>query len=164
MTRHHGRLDSEEIAARTTSDDSPTVSCPQCRREIYEDSVQCCYCGHYLEADTKPLGWPTFLVGVILALLGILAVMTALILGVWTPATGTAHFASIRCRNYDCFSSECLSISRALRRFGDPPCEAMTIAGDFASPAVPSRASADDRLVPATPRQAAPQPLCPAMF
>lgn len=75
-----GDQDLEEIP-QDNGDDSPTVSCPQCRREIYEDSVQCCYCGHYLEADTSPWSGRPFW-WVILALLGILAVMTALILGV----------------------------------------------------------------------------------
>lgn len=40
--------------------DEPTVACPSCRREIFEDSPRCPYCGRYVSledsnAPRKPL-------------------------------------------------------------------------------------------------------------
>jgi predicted amidophosphoribosyltransferase len=57
-----------------------TVVCAHCGADVYEDAAQCPACGLYLLPDTrvwsgKPLWWVT------LALLGILAVVLALALG-----------------------------------------------------------------------------------
>jgi hypothetical protein len=59
---------------------SETVPCPACGAEVYEDADQCPACGEYITADTriwsgKPTWW------IILGVLGILAVMAALLLG-----------------------------------------------------------------------------------
>jgi len=63
-------------------DDGPseTVSCSQCGAEVYEDAVQCPACGAYLTPDTavwsgKPSPW------ILLALLGVLATIAALVFG-----------------------------------------------------------------------------------
>lgn len=38
------------------SDDEPTIPCPACGYEIYEDTPRCPECGHYLEADGQAGG------------------------------------------------------------------------------------------------------------
>lgn len=63
------------------SNESATVRCRKCDREVYEDAFQCPYCGEYVEWDTspwsnRPLWW------VALAFLGIVALILALVLGV----------------------------------------------------------------------------------
>ena len=57
-----------------------TVPCPACGAEVYEDAEQCPVCGEYIMPDThtwsgKPTWW------IVLGLLGILAVVVALVLG-----------------------------------------------------------------------------------
>ncbi len=57
---------------------SETVPCAQCGAEVYEDAVRCPVCGTYLTHDTNPWSrrprwW------IILGLLGILAVILALL-------------------------------------------------------------------------------------
>lgn len=57
-----------------------TVVCQHCGADVYEDANQCPACGMYLLADTRvwsgrPLWW------VVLGLLGILAGILALVLG-----------------------------------------------------------------------------------
>ena len=50
--------------------DEPTVPCPYCRREIFEDSVRCPHCGAYISEEDAPVGprpwW--IVVGVLLCL------------------------------------------------------------------------------------------------
>lgn len=36
------------------SDDSPTVPCPYCHREIVEDSPRCPYCEQYISEEDHP--------------------------------------------------------------------------------------------------------------
>ena len=51
-------------------DDEPTVPCPYCRREIFEDSVRCPHCGEYLSEEDSPAGAKPWwiVVGVLLCL------------------------------------------------------------------------------------------------
>jgi len=52
------------------AEEEPTLPCPQCRREIHEESQRCPYCGHYLteeEAGSRRKPW-WIILGVILAL------------------------------------------------------------------------------------------------
>lgn len=55
-------------------DDEPTVPCPYCRREIFEDSVRCPHCGQYIsEEDSPPSDKPRWLiVGALLCMAAIL--------------------------------------------------------------------------------------------
>jgi hypothetical protein len=68
-------------------DDSPdadgipadTLPCPECGEEIYEESERCPYCGAYVVFDTsvwsgRSTAW------VVLGLLGVVAVIAALVL------------------------------------------------------------------------------------
>ncbi len=54
-------------------EDEPTVPCPYCRREIFEDAVRCPHCGEYLSEEDAPAGprpwW--IVVGVLLCLAAI---------------------------------------------------------------------------------------------
>jgi hypothetical protein len=64
----------------TDGESSETVPCPECQAEIYEDTERCPVCGSYIIHDTsvwggKPTWW------IILALLGIIAVIVTLALG-----------------------------------------------------------------------------------
>lgn len=61
-----------------SEDDSPTVPCPECGGEVYEESDHCPACGHFLESSsTHPLlGKPAWFV--ILGLLGLAATVAAL--------------------------------------------------------------------------------------
>lgn len=34
-------------------DDSETILCRECRREVYEDAPSCPYCGHYMKGDSN---------------------------------------------------------------------------------------------------------------
>jgi len=51
--------------------DEPTIPCPYCRREIYDDSVRCPHCGEYLsDEDAPPPRKPWWIVvGAVLCLL-----------------------------------------------------------------------------------------------
>jgi hypothetical protein len=48
-------------------DDDPTIPCPRCRREIYEDAERCPYCGSWVSReDARPARRPWwFIAGVI---------------------------------------------------------------------------------------------------
>ena len=35
-------------------DGEPTIPCPHCRRDIYEDVAQCPYCRNYVSAEDAP--------------------------------------------------------------------------------------------------------------
>ena len=35
-------------------DESSTVTCPYCRREIHEDAQRCPYCEHYISDEDRP--------------------------------------------------------------------------------------------------------------
>ncbi len=55
-------------------DDEPTVPCPYCRREIFEDSVRCPHCGEYIsEEDALPGRKPWWII--VGALLGLVAIL-----------------------------------------------------------------------------------------
>ncbi|MCD4727984.1 MAG: hypothetical protein K8R46_10000 [Pirellulales bacterium] len=55
-------------------DDEPTVPCPYCRREIFEDSVRCPHCGEYIsEEDASPGRKPWWII--VGALLGLAAIL-----------------------------------------------------------------------------------------
>lgn len=55
-------------------DDEPTVPCPYCRREIFEDSVCCPHCGEYIsEEDASPGRKPWWII--VGALLGLAAIL-----------------------------------------------------------------------------------------
>ena len=51
-------------------DDEPTVPCPYCGREIYEDSVRCPHCGAYISDEDAPPGRKPWwiVIGVLLCL------------------------------------------------------------------------------------------------
>jgi hypothetical protein len=55
------------------NDDEPTVPCPYCRREIFEDSPRCPHCGQYISAEDSPPGRKPWwiVVGVLLCLAAI---------------------------------------------------------------------------------------------
>ncbi len=55
-----------------------TIACPACGAEVYEDAIRCPACGTYITQTTKALA-ALPLWAVILGLLGILAVVLALI-------------------------------------------------------------------------------------
>jgi hypothetical protein len=66
-------LDSDDWSSDTDNDDEPTIPCPYCRREIFEDSVRCPHCGEYLSGEDAPVGpkpwW--IILGVLLCLAAI---------------------------------------------------------------------------------------------
>lgn len=75
-------LDDREYPDEDDLDDGSTgtVVCPHCRADVYEDADQCPECGEYLLSDTrvwssKSLWW------IALGLLGIVAAILALVLG-----------------------------------------------------------------------------------
>jgi len=37
---------------------NPTIPCPYCVREIYEDSPRCPHCGQYISGEDAPTGRP----------------------------------------------------------------------------------------------------------
>jgi endogenous inhibitor of DNA gyrase (YacG/DUF329 family) len=39
-------------------DDTETINCPYCGREIYEDAPQCPHCGQYLSREDAPTRRP----------------------------------------------------------------------------------------------------------
>lgn len=60
-------------------DESPTVTCSQCGREVYEDAAMCPGCGAYITRSTHPFaGRPQWFV--IVGVLGIILTMLALVL------------------------------------------------------------------------------------
>ena len=80
-SRHDEPLDDfDDFDDDSAEDGSETIRCPECRAEIYEDAVRCPHCGSYITADTSPwsgrsLSW------IALGLLGIIAMVLALVLG-----------------------------------------------------------------------------------
>jgi predicted nucleic acid-binding Zn ribbon protein len=59
-----------ESGCENDDEDSPTVPCPYCGREIYEDSPRCPHCGQYIsEEDAAPsrASW-WIILGVVLCL------------------------------------------------------------------------------------------------
>ena len=60
-----------EEEAEWVDEDEPTIPCPYCRREIFEDSPQCPHCGQYISEEDAPAArrpwW--IIVGVLLCLL-----------------------------------------------------------------------------------------------
>jgi hypothetical protein len=79
MTRHHDANDYEDEdewdddgGDDRDSDDEPTVPCPYCRREIFEDSPFCTFCERYISSVDQPgLGKPLWVVATALLCLGI---------------------------------------------------------------------------------------------
>jgi len=77
---HYDQLDlqgPDEIDADLLEDDSPTIRCPNCAAEIYEDADRCNVCGHWLTRRSETsagLSWWLVLVlaGMILVLILVL--------------------------------------------------------------------------------------------
>jgi uncharacterized paraquat-inducible protein A len=81
MQQYDSDDDYEDFDDDSTHDDEEVdlVECPECRAEVYEDSVQCPVCGNYITHTTsvwsgKSLAW------IVLGLLGIVATVVALML------------------------------------------------------------------------------------
>ncbi len=53
------------------ADDEQTYPCPECGREIYDDSERCPHCGHYISEEDSPPSRPAWwiVLGVLLCLL-----------------------------------------------------------------------------------------------
>jgi len=64
-------FDDDDVAE--SPDDDSLVSCPYCRRQIYEDAQRCPYCERYISDEDRPAALPKWwlLVGVALALLAV---------------------------------------------------------------------------------------------
>ena len=62
-----------ESDAWSDEEEEPTVPCPYCGREIYEDAPQCPYCQQYIvDDDAAPSRKPWWIViGVLLCILAI---------------------------------------------------------------------------------------------
>ena len=60
-------------------DDEPTVPCPYCRREIFEDSVRCPHCGEYISEEDAPPGKKPWWI-IVGALLGLAAILVWVIM------------------------------------------------------------------------------------
>ncbi len=61
-----------------SAEESPTVTCPECGGEVYEEADCCPYCGFYLDAASTHafIGRPAWFVA--LGVIGILATILAL--------------------------------------------------------------------------------------
>lgn len=44
----------DEFDEGDDSENEPTVLCPYCRKEMFEDSPQCPSCGQYISAEDQP--------------------------------------------------------------------------------------------------------------
>jgi hypothetical protein len=56
-------LDLEDDELDGSDDDEETTdACPYCRRDIYDDAVQCPYCGRYISREDTPWRKPWWLV------------------------------------------------------------------------------------------------------
>lgn len=60
--------------------DTATVACPHCGAEIYEDADQCPACGMFVMPDTRVWSGKSWW-WIALGVLGVVAVMLALVLG-----------------------------------------------------------------------------------
>ena len=50
--------DDADLFNEMEGDPTPTISCPACESEIYEDAPQCPTCGHYITAhDRSSQSW-----------------------------------------------------------------------------------------------------------
>lgn len=58
-------------------EDSPTIPCPYCGQEIYEDAPQCSHCGQYIsDEDAPPRRQPWWIIlGVVLCLCATVALI-----------------------------------------------------------------------------------------
>ncbi len=71
--------DSEDDDTEDVDDSAETVACPQCGADVYEDAEQCPVCGNYIVHThdflwtNRPLWW------ILLGVLGIAAVIIALL-------------------------------------------------------------------------------------
>ena len=65
--------DGDESDNEVNGDDEPTIPCPYCRREMFEDSARCPHCGQYISAEDSPPGRKPWwiIVGVLLCLAAI---------------------------------------------------------------------------------------------
>ncbi|HEV3259217.1 MAG TPA: hypothetical protein VG013_20280 [Gemmataceae bacterium] len=66
-----GDLDDDEFPEPDSDEGEgvETVSCPHCRRPVYEEAEQCPHCGSYISAEDSPRRPPWWLaVGVLLCL------------------------------------------------------------------------------------------------
>ena len=59
-----------ESDSRNNDEDEPTVPCPYCGKDIYEDAPRCPHCGQYIsEEDVAPSRAPWWIIlGVLLCL------------------------------------------------------------------------------------------------
>lgn len=62
-------------------DESDTIPCPNCGADVYEDAVQCPVCGQYVTSDSTNLWAGRSAWWILLALLGVGAVIWVLLLG-----------------------------------------------------------------------------------
>ena len=60
--------DESDCSDEFDEDITQTVRCPSCGAEIYEDTPQCTYCGHYITRDDRLRrnGWWTVVLIVVL--------------------------------------------------------------------------------------------------
>jgi hypothetical protein len=61
-------------------DDEPTMPCPYCREEIYDDSPRCPHCGKYISEEGAPVQRKPWwiILGVLLCIIVIAMWITAL--------------------------------------------------------------------------------------
>jgi predicted nucleic acid-binding Zn ribbon protein len=69
-------MDDRELPDRSDMDDDPegpdTTDCPYCGKEIFADSEFCPHCAKYLSKEDTPLKTSTWVVIVVLALVGVI--------------------------------------------------------------------------------------------
>jgi len=72
--------EADDFGVDPSDADEPTMQCPYCHREIFEDSPQCPHCGQYIvEDDLASGGKPWWIVvGVLLCLAAILVWIVSL--------------------------------------------------------------------------------------
>jgi hypothetical protein len=61
----------EDWGVENDDDDEPTIPCPYCHEEMFEDSPRCPHCGRYIsEEDAPPGRKPLWIIlGVVLCLI-----------------------------------------------------------------------------------------------
>jgi uncharacterized paraquat-inducible protein A len=59
----------DEISEDSRDDDEPCISCPNCQKQIHEDSQRCPYCETYISSeDVRTPRKPWLIIGVVLCL------------------------------------------------------------------------------------------------